>query len=170
MATEVEFDVFERDVDTERQTESLFKTSGEARRKTEVNVRRLDKESNQLFDRAKSDEKDHWISNGVGRTCDRAGIPLERIVSMRKICTWEPLGRMVMVLDVPKHDWRYGFFLILTLPRYDLKRRRSLMWDFRLCSKLVLLIIGICTRVMLKKLHSCKVVTKLVEVPHLNPA
>ena len=69
MAAKVEFDVFERDLDTERQTESLFKTSGEARRKTEVNVRRLDKESNQLFDRAKSDEKNHWISNGVGRIC-----------------------------------------------------------------------------------------------------
>ena len=63
-------------------------------------------------------------------------------MSMRKICTWEPLGRMVMVLDVPKHDWRYGVFLILTLPRYDLKRRRSLVWDVRLCSKLVLLTIG----------------------------
>ena len=59
---------------------------GEARRKTEVIVRRLDKESIQLFSKAKGDEIDQWISNGVVSVSGRAGILLERIMTMR----WKP--------------------------------------------------------------------------------
>ena len=69
-------------------TGSLIKTIGKARRETEVNVPRLDKENIQLFNKAKSDEIDQWMSNGVVCVCDRAGIPLERIMTMRWICTW----------------------------------------------------------------------------------
>lgn len=52
MLPEVELDVFDEDMKDGTPTESLFLTIGEARRKTEVNVRRLDKEILQLFNKA----------------------------------------------------------------------------------------------------------------------
>ena len=63
-------------------TVGLFKTTGEARRKTEVNVHRFDKGSIQLFHNAKSDDIDQWSSNRVVSTCVRAGIRSERIMSI----------------------------------------------------------------------------------------
>ena len=56
MVDEVQFSVFDDEMDTERVTEILFKTVGEARRKTNVNVRRMDKDGVQLFGKAKNAE------------------------------------------------------------------------------------------------------------------
>ena len=44
----------------------------------------------QTLHRATSDEFDQWISKRVVSICDRAGIPVERTISVRCICTWKP--------------------------------------------------------------------------------
>lgn len=71
MMTEVEANVFDEDMNDGKPPERLSQTSCEAKRMTEVHVR-------------------PWIANVVVSTCDRAGIVLERMMTMQWICTWKP--------------------------------------------------------------------------------
>ena len=61
----------------------------DARRKTEVNVRTLTKDEQQQMTQAKKLEADQWTSNTVCTVAKRAGIPKNRIMSMRWILTWK---------------------------------------------------------------------------------
>ena len=87
---EVQFNVFDCGLDSQTEPVDLMLTIGESRIKSEVNVRRLDKDSLRKFLQAKSTQLDKWISNGVVSTSDQFGVTCDRIMSMRWICTWKP--------------------------------------------------------------------------------
>merc|ERR1711884_1021384 len=59
------------------------------RRKSEVSIRNLNAEERKLIEAAKDKEVDQWISNSVFKIVRKAGVPLNRIMSMRWILTWK---------------------------------------------------------------------------------
>ena len=87
MIVDVLLSVFQEDLDDSRETECLFQTIGEARCKTEVNVRRLDKASIQQSNNAQTDEIEQWIADGIVSICDEASVLVNRIMSVRWIAS-----------------------------------------------------------------------------------
>ena len=61
----------------------------EAKRHAEVIIRNLTADERKQFDSAKKKEIDQWISHSVFSMCRRAGIPLDRIMTMRWVLTWK---------------------------------------------------------------------------------
>ena len=61
----------------------------DARRKTEVSVHTMTQDERKQMTEAKKLEADQWISNTVFTVAKRAGIPKNRIMSMRWILTWK---------------------------------------------------------------------------------
>ena len=201
MVTGVKFHVFDYDLDGERPTDSLFFTIGEARLKTKVNARRFDNESTQLFHKAKSEKIDPWTPKGVVSTCDRARIPLERIMSMRWREPPEEVGgarradaRMVVpdYTDPDLTTVRSEAPTISRLGRQTLLQACSFhRWNLYKCDVKNCIPGGwqgicVCTQYLLRSLAEGPEetqpegrgqrlwpegrTTKLVEVPHLNPA
>ena len=71
------------------------------KRKHEVSVHTLTSEELRKMNGAKKLEADQWISNTVFSVAKRAGIPQNRIMSMRWILTW----KKQMKETRPKPDW-----------------------------------------------------------------
>ena len=55
-----------------------------ARGKTDANIRNLSAEERKLMEEATDKEVDQWISNSVFKIVRRAGIPIKRIMAMRR--------------------------------------------------------------------------------------
>ena len=69
-------------------TADMFATaSSRARARVEVNIKKLSADECAQFRAAQHKEMDHWISNGVTSVCQRAGIPRERVLTMRCVQT-----------------------------------------------------------------------------------
>ena len=62
----------------------------DARRKTEVSVKKMNPAEFEKMLKAKKEESDSWLNNNVFRILKRAGIPTSRIMSMR----WVHLERI----------------------------------------------------------------------------
>ena len=67
----------------------LATTSSRARTRVEVNIKKLTADERAQFRAAQGKEIDQWISNDVISVCLRAGIPKERIMTMRWVHTWK---------------------------------------------------------------------------------
>ena len=90
-------DVYDEDLkcwdDGDRTEEQLIEhfafTSSEAKRHQEVTIRSLSAADKAEFDKAKKKDLDQWVSNSVYSIARRAGVPLDRIISMRWVLTWK---------------------------------------------------------------------------------
>ena len=67
----------------------LVTASSRARARVQVSLKKLSAEERAQFRAAQQKEMDHWISNDVISICQRAGIPKERIMTMRWVHTWK---------------------------------------------------------------------------------
>ena len=65
----------------------LATASSRARARVEVNKKLSSDERAQFLRAAQGKEIDQWISNNVISVCQRAGIPKERIMTMRRVHT-----------------------------------------------------------------------------------
>ena len=63
--------------------------TSEAKRHTEVKISKLTEPDKKKFNEAKDKELDQWVSHAVVKVCQRAGVPLHRIMSMRWVLTWK---------------------------------------------------------------------------------
>ena len=77
-------DMFEKPED-----DWLATASSRARARVEVNIKKLSAEERAQFRAAQHKEMDQWISNDVISVCRRAGIPKERVMTMRWVHTWK---------------------------------------------------------------------------------
>ena len=66
-----------------------FTASSTVRARVEVNIKKLSAEERAQFRAAQEKEMDQWISNGVISVCQRAGIPKQRVMTMRWVHTWK---------------------------------------------------------------------------------
>ena len=66
---------------TELEQHFAYMTS-DARRKTEVSLKRLTLADELRFDQAMNKEMDQWISNSAFKIARRTGIPISRIMKM----------------------------------------------------------------------------------------
>ena len=67
--------------------------STRARARVEVNIKNLSADERAQFLAAQRKEMDQWITNDVISVCQRAGIPKERVMTMRWVHTWKWLRR-----------------------------------------------------------------------------
>ena len=67
----------------------LTTASSRARARVEVNIKKLSSDERAQFRAAQSKEMDQWISNDVISVRQKAGIPKERIMTMRWVHTWK---------------------------------------------------------------------------------
>ena len=67
----------------------LATASSKARARVEVNIKKLSADERAQFRAAQHKEMDQWISNDAISVCQRAGIPKERVMTMRWVLTWK---------------------------------------------------------------------------------
>ena len=67
----------------------LATASSRARARVEVNIKKLSADERAQFRAAQDKEMGKWISNDVISICQRAGIPKERVMTMRWVHTWK---------------------------------------------------------------------------------
>ena len=67
----------------------LATASSKARARVEVNIKKLTTDERAQFRAAQHKEMNQWISNDVISICQRAGIPKERVMTMRWVHTWK---------------------------------------------------------------------------------
>ena len=67
----------------------LATASSRARARVEVNFKKLSADERAQFRAARDTEMDQWISNDVISDCQRAGIPKQRVMTMRLVHTWK---------------------------------------------------------------------------------
>ena len=67
----------------------LATASSRARARVEVNIKKLSAEERAQCRAAQHKEMDQWISNDVISVCQRAGIPKQRVMTMRWVHTWK---------------------------------------------------------------------------------
>ena len=60
-----------------------------ARARVKVNIKELSADERAQFQAAQHKEMYQWISNDVISICQRAGIPKQRIMTMRWVHTWK---------------------------------------------------------------------------------
>ena len=65
----------------------LATASSRARARAEVNIKKLSADERAQFRAAQDKEMDQWISNDVISVCQRAGIPKQRVMTMRWVHT-----------------------------------------------------------------------------------
>ena len=63
----------------------------DGRRKNEVNIHAMTDKEKVKMNGAKKSEADQWIGNAVFTIAKRAGVPKNRIMSMRWVCTWKKI-------------------------------------------------------------------------------
>ena len=63
--------------------------ASDVKRNTEVSIRWLSKSDKLKFEAAQSKEMDQWVENAVFSIARKAGVPVDRIMSMRWILTWK---------------------------------------------------------------------------------
>ena len=83
-SADVTADMFENPED-----DWLATASSRARARVEVNIKRLSADERAQFRAAQHKEMDQWISNDAISVCQRAGIPNERVMTMRWVLTWK---------------------------------------------------------------------------------
>jgi hypothetical protein len=76
---------------TEDFTDHFAYMLSDGRRKNEVNIHSLTADEKREMNSAKKIEADQWIGNAVYTVAKRAGIPKNRIMSMRWILTWKKI-------------------------------------------------------------------------------
>ena len=59
------------------------------RKNIEVNVKKLSSTDRERFDKAKDKEISQYMGQDVLRVVKKHGVPVERILKMRWICTWK---------------------------------------------------------------------------------
>ena len=69
--------------------EHLSFMAADAKRNAEVSLKWLSKADRQKFEQAQTKEIDQWVENGVFSIARKAGIPVDRIMTMRWILTWK---------------------------------------------------------------------------------
>ena len=97
LKVELEVDCLQQDVSffnrrdyTREQFDDHFAfMTSDAKRHTEVRISQLNASDKRQFDEAKNTELDQWISHSVVRVVSRAGIPIQRIMTMRWVLTWK---------------------------------------------------------------------------------
>ena len=67
----------------------LATASSRARSRVEVNIKKPSADERAQFRAAQRKEMDQWISNDVISVCQRAGIPKQRVMTMRWVHTWK---------------------------------------------------------------------------------
>ena len=67
----------------------LATASSRARARVEMNIKKLSADERAQFRAAQGKEMDQWISNDVISVCQRAGIPKQRVMTMRWGHTWK---------------------------------------------------------------------------------
>jgi len=67
----------------------LATSSSRARARVDVSIRKLSSDELAQFRSVPNKDMDQWISNVVISICQRASIPKERIMSMRRGHTWQ---------------------------------------------------------------------------------
>ena len=77
-------DMFENPED-----DPLATASSRARARVEVNIKKLSADERAQFRAAQDKEMYQWISNDVISICQRAGIPKQRVMTMRWVHTWK---------------------------------------------------------------------------------
>ena len=78
-----------KDVSNQERGDYFSYMTSEAKRHTEVRISQLNATDKEKFNKAKDTELDQWISHAVVRVCQRSGVPLQRIMSMRWVLTWK---------------------------------------------------------------------------------
>ena len=68
---------------------SLATASSKALARVEVNIKKLSADERAQFRAAQNKEMDQWISNDVISVCQRAGIPKQRVMTVRWVHTWK---------------------------------------------------------------------------------
>ena len=66
----------------------LATASSRARARVEVNIKKLSADERAQFRAAQDEKMDRWISNDVISLCQRAGIPKQRVMTMRCVHSW----------------------------------------------------------------------------------
>jgi len=85
-----DLDIFNNDQLPEEQLMDHFALmTTEAKRHAEVIIRNLTVKERNEFEAAKFKELDQWISHSVFSIVKRAGIPLDRVMTMRWVLTWK---------------------------------------------------------------------------------
>ena len=86
--------VFANDSTSTNELEQHFAyMTSDARRKTEVSLKRLTPGDKSRFVQAMNKEMDQWISNSVFKIARRTGIPISRIMKMRWVLTWKEVDK-----------------------------------------------------------------------------
>ena len=67
----------------------LATASSSARARVEVNIKKLSAYERAQFRAAQDKERDQWISNDAISVCQRAGIPKQRVMTLRWVHTWK---------------------------------------------------------------------------------
>ena len=80
---------FAKESDPAMLDEHLAYMASDVKRNAEVSLRWLSKVDRRKFEDAQTKEMDQWIENAVFPIARRAGVPTDRIMSMRWILTWK---------------------------------------------------------------------------------